>query len=68
MTEQKPIKKKHLIIILLGFIAIILLWRGIWEVSAKLFSAEVSLILGIVILIVIAAIEKRPIYKFFGWK
>lgn len=66
MANQKETTKVHVVAIFAGIVAIILLWREIWELSAKLFSSETSLILGAVIIIVIAAIEKRPIYKFLG--
>jgi len=39
---------------------------GIWETSEKVFSPEISLILGLGILILIALIEHRQIFKFFG--
>jgi hypothetical protein len=42
---------KRTILLLLTGIGLVLFWRGIWEVSAKFFSEDISLIVGLVILI-----------------
>ena len=45
---------------------LVLFWRGIWETSAKLFSEEISLVLGLIILVAVAVYERRQIFQFFG--
>ncbi len=60
------INVKKIITLLITGIGIVLFWRGIWETSEKVFSPEISLILGLGILILIALIEHRQIFKFFG--
>ena len=57
---------KRTFLLLLTGIGLVLFWRGIWEVSAKIFSEEVSLIIGLVILVAIAIYERRQIFQFFG--
>jgi len=54
------------LILLLTGVGLILFWRGIWQVSEKLFSEQISLILGLVILIGIAIFEKKQIFKILG--
>ena len=59
-------KGRRTIFLLLTGIGLVLFWRGIWETSAKLFSEEISLVLGVVILVSVAVAERRQIFKFFG--
>ena len=47
-------------------IGIVLFWRGIWDMSFYLFSDEISLLFGAIILIVMALIGKRRVFKIFG--
>lgn len=56
----------HTLILLLTGVGLILFWRGIWQMSEKLFSEEISLVLGLVILIGIAIFEKKQIFKILG--
>ena len=67
MTEIKNIVfTKRTFLLLLTGIGLVLFWRGIWEVSSKIFSEEISLIIGLVILVAIAIYERRQIFQFFG--
>lgn len=63
---MKDIFTKRTILLLLTGIGIVLFWRGIWEVSTKLFSEDISLILGLLILISVAVYERRQLFQFFG--
>ncbi|MBI5859766.1 MAG: hypothetical protein HZB73_03540 [Nitrosarchaeum sp.] len=65
MIESLTYIGRTLILLLTG-VGLILFWRGIWQVSEKLFSEQVSLILGLVILIGIAIFEKKQIFKILG--
>ena len=60
------ITSKRTILLLITGIGLVLFWRGIWETSAKLFSEEISLILGLIILVFVAIYERRQIFQFFG--
>lgn len=66
MSEIRKVNHRHTISLLLTGIGIVLFWRGIWEISAKYFSEEISLAAGLVILVVVALVERRQIFKFFG--
>jgi hypothetical protein len=57
---------KRTFLLLLTGIGLVLFWRGIWEVSAKFFSEDWSLIIGLIILISVAIYERRQIFQFFG--
>lgn len=63
--KEKFLTKKTVLLLLTG-IGLVLFWRGIWEVSAKYFSEDVSLIVGLAILISVAIYERRQIFQFFG--
>ena len=60
------LQKKHLFAIFIGIVGIVFFWRGIWQISEKLFSPEVSLAFGMVLLIVVALIERKLFFKFLG--
>jgi len=53
-------------LLLLTGVGLILFWRGIWQVSEEMFSEQISLILGLVILFGIAIYEKKQIFKILG--
>jgi len=60
------ISGKRTILLLVTGIGLVLFWRGIWETSSKLFSEEISLVLGLIILVSVALYERRQIFQFFG--
>jgi hypothetical protein len=60
------ISGKRTFLLLVTGIGLVLFWRGIWETSSKLFSEEISLVLGLIILISVALYERRQIFQFFG--
>ncbi|GBF24866.1 hypothetical protein MnTg01_01211 [archaeon MnTg01] len=66
MNVSLSINIKKTIILLITGIGIVLFWRGIWETSEELFGPEISLILGLGILILIAVVQRRQFFKFFG--
>ncbi|NMJ86498.1 MAG: hypothetical protein EX285_01415 [Thaumarchaeota archaeon] len=51
--------KRNVVFVVMGAIGLILFWRGIWDISAKYFSEEVSLGIGFSILVVLAIVERR---------
>ena len=57
---------KRTILLFLTGVGLVLFWRGIWETSEKLFSEELSLVLGFIILVSVAVYERRQIFQFFG--
>ncbi|HET9009433.1 MAG TPA: hypothetical protein VFN17_04870, partial [Nitrosarchaeum sp.] len=65
MIESLNYIGRTLILLLTG-VGLILFWRGIWQMSEKLFSEQISLILGLALLIGIAIFEKKQIFKILG--
>lgn len=65
MAEYLTYVGRTLILLLTG-VGLILFWRGIWQMSEELFSDQISLILGLLILIGIAIFEKKQIFKILG--
>ncbi|HUT05543.1 MAG TPA: hypothetical protein VMW74_02495 [Nitrosopumilaceae archaeon] len=63
---MSSITGKRTILLLITGVGLVLFWRGIWETSAKLFSEEISLVLGLIILASVAVYERRQIFQFFG--
>ncbi len=51
--------KRSVVFVLIGAVGLILFWRGIWDISAKYFVEEVSLVVGFSILVVLAIVERR---------
>ncbi len=47
-------------------IGIVLFWRGIWDGSTYIFSTMGSIVVGAVILIIMASLGKRQVFKIFG--
>lgn len=65
MIESLNYIGRTLILLLTG-VGLILFWRGIWQMSEKLFSEQISLVLGLMLLIGIAIFEKKQIFKILG--
>jgi len=63
---KENIFTKRTLLLLLTGVGLVLFWRGIWEMSAKFFSEDISLIIGLIILILVAIYERRQIFQFFG--
>lgn len=57
---------KRTLLLLFTGIGLVLFWRGIWDVSAKFFSEDISLIVGLIILISVAMFQRRQVFQFFG--
>jgi hypothetical protein len=64
MIEQIVEKRRHIVSILVTSVGLILFWRGIWDLSAKFFSPEVSLIVGLSMLVSAAIIERKQLFRF----
>ena len=66
MIEVRKENHRHVLALLITGVGVVLFWRGIWEISAKYFSEEISLVLGLGILIGVALGERRQLFKFVG--
>jgi len=58
--------KKRTILLLVAGVGLVLFWRGIWETSSKIFSGEMSLVIGFIIIVSVALYERRQIFHFFA--
>jgi hypothetical protein len=65
-NKSSIINLKRTILLLITGVGLVLFWRGIWETSAKFISEEMSLVLGLLILVTVAIYERRQIFQFFG--
>jgi len=66
MTVEQIEKRRHIISILVTSVGLILFWRGIWDMSEKYFSPEVSLIVGLSMLVSAGIIERRQLFRFLA--
>ncbi len=57
--------RKYVFTIVVSVIGLILFWRGLWDLSEKVFSPEVSLIVGTVMLLAVAIVDRKQILRFF---
>jgi hypothetical protein len=64
MIEQIIEKRRHIVSILVTSVGLVLFWRGVWDLSEKFFSPEVSLIVGLSMLISAAIIERKQLFRF----
>ncbi len=65
IMENNILTKRTFLLLLTGT-GLVLFWRGIWEVSAKFISEEISLIIGLIILISVALYQRRQLFQLFG--
>lgn len=65
MGESANYVGRTMILLLTG-VGLVLFWRGMWQMSEKIISEQVSLVLGLVIIIGIAIFEKKQIFKILG--
>lgn len=56
-------RNERIILICLTIVGVILVWRGLWELSEKYFGPELSLIIGIVILSCVGFFSKRELFE-----
>jgi hypothetical protein len=66
MNEVATEKRRHVLSLLITGTGLVLFWRGVWDLSEKVFSSEVSLIIGLSMLVSVALIEKRQLFKFLS--
>jgi hypothetical protein len=63
-VEQTIEKRRHILSILVTSVGLILFWRGMWDLSEKFFSPEISLIVGLSMITSVAVIERRQLFRF----
>lgn len=61
MGEKNLVRRS--VIGAVALFGVILLWRGIWETTEKLISSEVSLVIGVAILIIVGYFSRKTLMK-----
>ena len=57
--------RRHRWATILGFVAIILLWRAIWDLSAEWFTPTTALFIGLAMVGAVGVLEKDYIKELF---
>jgi len=63
---ETTFKRKQAFVFAVGIVGIILFWRGLWDLSVRVFSPEASLIIGLAILGSIAIMDRKQILRFLS--
>jgi len=63
MREKEKKFLRRAVLFSITLIGVILVWRGVWELSTRLFDSETSLILGAVILFIVGAFFRKFLMK-----
>ncbi|HKU49882.1 MAG TPA: hypothetical protein VJP79_08030 [Nitrososphaera sp.] len=62
-THRK--RRKELLAGIIGLVAVVLLWRAIWDISAAVMTPITSLIIGLGLLAVLAYFNKEYLRELF---
>jgi uncharacterized membrane protein YdcZ (DUF606 family) len=63
--KEKSRKKRETWAYLIGLFATVFLWRAVWDWSEKLFSSNTSFIVGLILVAVVAWLEKDHVRDLF---
>ena len=56
-------KTRAIVICLIILLGLILLWRGIWEISERFFGPEVSALIGATLLAVVGIVSMESLFE-----
>lgn len=65
MEQTKSERRKYIISALLGLVAVVLLWRAIWDFADMIMSPFMSLVIGFILLGILSFVQKDYIKKLF---
>ena len=65
MESTKKAVRRHRWAAIVGFVALILLWRAIWDLSEQVFTPVTALIIGLVLVGVVGVLEKDHLKELF---
>jgi hypothetical protein len=65
MEQTKSERRKYVISALLGLVAVVLLWRAIWDFADMIMSPFMSLVIGFILLGILSFVQKDYIKKLF---
>jgi polyferredoxin len=57
--EEKRAHRRHIWAVIFGFLALVLLWREIWDITAEIVSPTTTLIVGLIFWGIVALFEKE---------
>jgi hypothetical protein len=63
--EEKRARRRHIWAVIFGFLAVVLLWRAIWDITAEILSPTTTLIVGLIFLEIVALLEKEYLRELF---
>jgi hypothetical protein len=64
-SAEKISARRHRWATILGFVAIILLWRAIWDLSEEWFTPTTALFIGLIMIGGVGVLEKDYIKELF---
>jgi dolichyl-phosphate-mannose--protein O-mannosyl transferase len=64
-TTARNKKRREVIAAILGLVAVVLLWRAIWDMTEAIMSPVTSLIVGLVLIGIIAYLNKGYLKELF---
>lgn len=64
-AEARSESRKAVLASILGLVAVVLVWRAIWDIAEKVMYPLTSLAIGLVLLAAIAYLKKEYIKKIF---
>jgi hypothetical protein len=65
MDQTKSERRKYVVSALLGLVAVVLLWRAIWDFADMIMSPFMSLVIGFILLGILSFVQKDYIKKLF---
>lgn len=64
-AANKSTTRRHRWAAIVGFVAIILLWRAIWDLSVEWFTPITALIIGLALVGVVGVLERDHLKELF---
>lgn len=64
-AQERGKRRREVLVYGLGVVAVVLIWRGIWDLTAEAISPWISLLVGLGLVGAIAAVRKDIVEKLF---
>lgn len=64
-AQERRSRRREVMVYGLGVVAVILIWRGIWDLTAEVISPWTSLLIGLGLVGAIAAVRWDIVEKLF---
>lgn len=63
--QDRTKKRKEVLAAVLGLVAVVLLWRAIWDMAAAVMSPLTSLVVGLALIGAVAYLNKEYLKELF---